>query len=552
MLSCCNSIPTDAILQVKEESTQQTRTLEVSAAAISVQCLAKSFNGKSEVIAKEKERDPVIARVVSSKVLEIEKKIAAASFSSPQKSIPIPKKELNQTKTISECITVPVKSKTPDREQASKPTIAPSPSTADDLTEEMSAEILAVLQNIQERLAKIESGMGQAGVVTTAPAVDVAKLSLGASAFDDFTNDFVKPFKTACDGLGGDAAKGGELMSEAMAEMRSFIVLASACKEPPASSLPGLLAKLTDKIKAITASVQRNDWEKHTKTLSEGGQSLNWLIIKPSPCDFIMSYADGADYWANNIRKEFRTTNPAQIAFCDTFKTLLLELVKYVKEYHKTGLTWNPKGVDVSAYSGGAPAPAKAASVEPTKAAVAAAPKPAAAGPDLFAALNKGGNITAGLKTVTKDQQTWRSEYKGPAGDAPTPAAPVAAARKTTAAVMKGPPKLEFQNAGSKWLVENQTEKEGIVEVKITEMKETVYIYGCEGATITIKGKCKSIVVDGCKKTKVFFDTAMASCEVINCQRMQIQCNEKVAAVAIDKTDGIIVFLPITSLGNNI
>jgi hypothetical protein len=41
----------------------------------------------------------------------------------------------------------------------------------------------------------------------------------------------------------------------------------------------------------------------------------------------------------------------------------------------------------------------------------------------------------------------------------------------------------------------------------------------------------------------------MASCEVINCQRMQIQCREKVSAVAIDKTDGIIVFLPTTSLG---
>ena len=67
--------------------------------------------------------------------------------------------------------------------------------------------------------------------------------------------------------------------------------------------------------------------------------------------------------------------------------------------------------------------------------------------------------------------------------------------------------------------------------------------------TIDIKGKCKSIVVDGCKKTKVLFDTAMASCEVINCSRMQIQCRQKVAAVAIDKTDGIIVFLPATSLG---
>lgn len=415
----------------------------------------------------------------------------------------------------------------------------------------MSAEILAVLQNIQQRLTNIESGMGQShsGSSSSAPA-DESKLSLSVTAFDTYMASFLDPFSAACKGLGGDAAKGGDLVKEAFGEMRSFIALASACKEPSAASLPTLLTKVTDKIKAITAAGQRNDWEKHMKTLSEGCLSLNWLVVKPTPCDFINSCAEGADYWANNIRKEFRTTNPQQIAFCDTFKVLILELVKYVKEYHKMGLTWNPKGADALTYSGSAPAAAAPAAVVSPKAAVVV-PKAAPQGADLFASLNKGGNITAGLKTVTKDQQTWRSEYKGPEGAAPANAAAAVAAKNAPAAasVVKGPPKLEFQNAGSKWLVENQSEKSGVVEVQITEMKETVYIYGCIGATIDIKGKCKSIVVDGCKKTKVLFDTAMASCEVINCSRMQIQCRQKVAAVAIDKTDGIIVFLPASSLG---
>lgn len=30
-----------------------------------------------------------------------------------------------------------------------------------------------------------------------------------------------------------------------------------------------------------------------------------------------------------------------------------------------------------------------------------------------------------------------------------------------------------------------------------------VYIYGCVDATIDIKGKCKMVAIDGCKKTKV-------------------------------------------------
>ena len=67
-------------------------------------------------------------------------------------------------------------------------------------------------------------------------------------------------------------------------------------------------------------------------------------MVKPAPRDFIESFVGGADYWANNIRKEFRTTNPDQIAFCDTFKALLIDLMAYVKEHHATGVQWNPKG----------------------------------------------------------------------------------------------------------------------------------------------------------------------------------------------------------------
>ena len=383
--------------------------------------------------------------------------------------------------------------------------ISGNPETEED--EEMNAEIFSILQNIQQRLSNIESGMGQ--ITVSAPSSDspphskgdASEISRSITAFDEYSRSFMDPFVAACEKLGGDAATGGNLLKDAWAELRSFLLMASACKEPPAAGVPPLLINLSSKIKAVMGAVQRNDWEKHMKTLSEGVQSLNWVIVKPAPCEFIVSYSDGAEYWANNIRKEYRTTNPDQMEFCSTFKTLMLELVKYVKEFHKTGVTWNPRGIDVSAYSGSKiaaalPSPAPMAPVTST----ASTPKPA--GPDLFAALNKGGNITSGLKTVTKEQQTWRAEYKGDAAPA-TPAAKVAARNAPVAAnSVKGPPKLEFQNAGSKWLVENQTDKNGVVVVKITEMKETVYIYGCADATIDIKGKCKSIVVDGCKKTK--------------------------------------------------
>jgi adenylyl cyclase-associated protein len=285
------------------------------------------------------------------------------------------------------------------------------------------------------------------------------------------------------------------------------------------------------------------------------------VLIKPAPRDYIESFIGGSDYWANGIRKEHRTTNPDQIAFCDTFKALLVELMAYVKEYHTTGVAWNAKGVNVSEYTPGASGSSVKAASAPFEAAPTPAVEKKAAAPstaetaapkvDLFAALNKGGAITSGLKTVTKDMQTWRAEYKG--GDAPAPVktAPKPAAR-SAAVELKGPAKVQYQDAGYKWLVEYQSEANGVVPIEIANIKQTVYIYGCVGATIDIKGKCKSIVVDGCKKTKVFFDSAMASCEIVNSQRMEIRVREKIAAVAIDKTDGIIVYLPESSLDTEI
>ena len=425
-----------------------------------------------------------------------------------------------------------------------------------------SADIFSMLQSISDRLTNIESSLGtvpgkaasgasSAGSSDGSTGSNAEELSRSIKSFDTYCDTFLTPFVAACDKLGGDAQKGGYIIKAAWTEMRSFLLMASKCKEPAQTALPGHLAGIASKMKELSGAIQRNEWEKHMKTLSEGASCLNWLMIKPAPRDFIESYIGGSDYWANNIRKEFRTTNPDQMSFCDTFKVLLIELMAYVKEHHSTGVAWNAQGIDASTYDASAVSSSTPSSAAPVVSPAAATVSKDGSGVALFAALNKGGAITSGLKTVTKDMQTWRSEYKGGDAPMPIPVAPVVT-KRPTADVVKGPPKLEFQAATSKWVVENQTDAGGVLEVKVTDKKESVYIYGCVGATISIMGKCKSIVVDGCKKTKVLFDTAMASCEVVNCQRMQIQCREKVAAVAIDKTDGIIVFLPTSSLDTEI
>ena len=285
------------------------------------------------------------------------------------------------------------------------------------------------------------------------------------------------------------------------------------------------------------------------------------IFIEPAPCDFIESYVGGSDYWANGIRKEFKQTNKDQIAFCDTFKKLLTGLMAYVKEYHKTGVTWkNSGGMTVDEYiSGGGNAAATAAATSSAPANVPKKVDPVSnpsAGENkngLFAALNKGGAITSGLKTVTKDMQTWRKEYKGSDEAAPLPKPePKKVNSNSTAVAMKHPPRLQYQQNGNKWWVEYQTKEQGIVNVDVKNIKENIYIYGCVDATIQVNGKCSSIVVDGCKKTNIYFDICIASVEVVNSRSVKIFCKEKVNSVAIDKTDGIVVTLPRSSLDTEI
>ena len=376
-----------------------------------------------------------------------------------------------------------------------------------------------------------------------------AEVPRSIRAFDSYCLAQLNPFVAACDKLGGDAAIMGQLVKEAWAEKRKFLLIASACKEPAQAALPGLLGGLAGKMREISAAVKRNEWEKHTKTCSEGVQCLNWVCVKPAPRDFIESFIGGSDYWANNIRREFRTTNPDQIAFCDTFKALIVELMAYVKEYHTTGVTWNSRGVDVSAYDASAlaaPVTAKAAAATVNN----APPTVSAPTANLFAALNQEGSVTSGLKKVSKEQQTWRAEYKA---DAVTPAPKaVPVPRSAAPSVVKGPARCQFESGAKKWCVENQTEANGTVTVTIGDIKENVYIFGCMGATISVVGKCKSIIIDSCKKTKVHFDNVMASCEVVNSQRIHVECREKAPSVAIDKTDGIVVQLPTSSLDTSV
>ncbi|KAH9498560.1 F-actin-capping protein subunit beta [Bulinus truncatus] len=174
----------------------------------------------------------------------------------------------------------------------------------------------------------------------------------------------------------------------------------------------------------------------------------------------------------------------------------------------------------------------------------------AAAKAALFAQLNKGEDVTKGLKKVTDDMKTHKNPTlrQGPAPFKPTPGAKPQTSPKPGAksvVVPAKPPLIELQD--KKWIVEYHKDNKNII-LDNTEIKQTVYVYKCEGSVIQVKGKVNSIILDSCKKTAVVFDDLVSSVEFVNCQSMQAQVTGKVPTLSIDKTDGCLVYLSPLSL----
>jgi len=116
---------------------------------------------------------------------------------------------------------------------------------------------------------------------------------------------------------------------------------------------------------------------------------------------------------------------------------------------------------------------------------------------------------------------------------------PAAAPKAAAGAQKKGTPKFELQ--GNKWLVEWQ--ENTTIDITETEVKQVIYVYKCEKVVVKVNGKINAITVDGCKRTAIVFESAVASCEVVNGTSIEIQCQGKVPSIAVDKSSGVQIFL---------
>lgn len=201
--------------------------------------------------------------------------------------------------------------------------------------------------------ALLEQSLSLCGHDNPSPVSGHGGEAPAVKAFDAYVKSSVVPLAQTCDSLGG-LENAGTLLLNAWEGVRSIIVLATRAKapeEPLGEALAPFLGKTQEAVKGLRDLRLKRDWDRHQKTLTEMVGALSWILFKPPqqlPAPYVKEALGSAEFWSNRIRKDFKGKDETQIAFCDNVKKALTDLVKYIEEYHKAGLAFNPRGVSLA------------------------------------------------------------------------------------------------------------------------------------------------------------------------------------------------------------
>ncbi|XP_070703216.1 adenylyl cyclase-associated protein 1 [Pempheris klunzingeri] len=427
------------------------------------------------------------------------------------------------------------------------------------------AELASLVQRLEVAVGRLESMSGSGG---SSGGDAGGAVSAYVEAFDEIVRGPLAQYLSLSKQIGGDVQKHAEMIQQAFCCQRKLLVSASSSQKPSDAVLMTLLQPVSKAIQQVQAFREQNRTSplfNHLSAVSESVPALGWVAMAPKPCPYVKEMQDAAMFYTNRVLKEYKEKDKTHVDWVKAYLFIWTELQNYIKQHHTTGLVWSKTG------------PVASGSAAPPSAPAGGCPPPPPPGPPppsldisgssgggggggggdagasrnaLFASLNKGSDITKGLKHVSEDQKTHKNPglrgqgaavRTGPkpfASPSPRPAASAAPTRTQ-------PPVLELD--GKKWKVENQEGVQGLV-ISDTELKQVVYAFKCNHSTLQVKGKLNSITLDNCKKMGLVFDDVVGIVEIINCRDVKVQVMGKVPTISINKTDGCHVYLSQDSL----
>lgn len=424
--------------------------------------------------------------------------------------------------------------------------------------------ILARLEGVADRLEGASGGAPAGSPKPAGGAASSAENKL-TTAFKGFLKEKVAPFTEAAQATTlPDVIEGTKDFVELLTLLGDLFAATDKCAAPADADWNKVLAPIVEvSNRAAKACDNRSEFFSNRTAVKESMQ-LMMLPTQKLPVPHIKNTLEAMDFHANKVLMK---KDPPQSAWIKAFKQVFADLSVFCQEEMTTGLTWKAGGTPAAEYfeahplgsvSAAAPGKGKGKGPPIPKGGTAAppppdpsAPKPAPAGggmAEVFAGIKAGG---AGLKKVSDDQKT---KNRDPNDRSALVSAKASAPSKTTATIKgkgpRGPPILELQR-GTNWVLENQDGGTHILEEGV-EQQHLVVIINCKDVTVKLPNKVKNICIDGCHKVALIANDVVSSIEAVNSDRLQLQTLGKVHSFAIDKCDGVNIWLSKDSLGADI
>lgn len=437
--------------------------------------------------------------------------------------------------------------------------------------------------------------LSRAEPLGTAQTRETPKESLPPSieGFDQLIDEELKTFLAVAESLGDPINKQSTVFGDAFRAQRDVLLIATKAKAPSESE-PVYQEILADLIKGmqsvhnIREEQRKTPAENHLSMIADGSGILSWVTIKPGPDKYVAEVLGGAQFYGNKVLSQYKGKESSDTDWVKAFVKLCGALITYIKEYHAKGLEWNSSGLspedalkemksaqsstnglhraptDGLAPPPPPPPPGSAGMPPPPPPPLPTVRSPPAGGDmsNVFADLNRGEGVTAGLRKVDKSEMTHknpalraqsgtpsldRSDSSSSAGRGKSPQPPIK--RKPDSMRTKKPPRKELD--GQKWIVENFENEQTPIEINV-ERQQSILISKCKSVVIKVNGKANAISLDNCSKTDMLVESLVSSVDVINTASFRLQVDGNLPSIQLDKVDGAVIFLSKQSLNTEV
>ncbi|KAL6791406.1 adenylate cyclase associated N terminal domain-containing protein [Trichoderma sp. SZMC 28013] len=407
--------------------------------------------------------------------------------------------------------------------------------------------------------------------------------------FDAFLNTSVDKYVKLSNQLGGVVAQQASEVLKGFQEQRKFLLIATKATKPATSGsslivYQNLLKPITDALMAATELKESNRPDPMYSNLSavaDGIMVLGWVTVDHRPFNHVEESLSAAQFFGNRVLKEQKDNDPKQVEWVQSFYQIFHDLGDYIKQHHASGVAWNPRGepADEVAKSLDSSKPSQqppATSAPSTGGAPPPPPPPPPPGPPpvldiqvqssgpspaapaggfgaVFSELNRGEDVTKGLRKVDRSEMT----HKNPSlragstvSDAPRSKSPIPGKKPKPESMRVKKPSRKVLEA-NKWTIENFEKEPQPVEIEAS-LTHSVLISRCNNTTIVIKGKANQVTVENSTRLSLVVDTLVSTVDVVKANNFALQILGTVPTVMLDQVDSAQVYLSKESLATKL